>query len=1289
MTRFLRQQWKSLGRRLGLAVAGMLVLLAMGNVLGMLALQVLERHPDRIAAWLGARAGRPVAFDRVATRWTARGPLLRLDGLRIGDPAAPVRIGAAEVLVAQYTGLLPGRSFTEIRIRGLDLTLLRAADGRWQVRGLPGQRDDADPLSALEHLGELQLARARLRVLAPELGVDLRVPRVDVRMQVDGDLLRAGAHAWLRDGGEPVAVAARFNRDAGDGRLYAGSRQADLRALAGAFAVAGVTPAAGRGRLQAWATLRARRVVGIRADADLDGVVLRGAPMEKAGAPTLAWKRLRLQADWSGTVADWRLRVPVLRLDDDQNRNLDGMTLAGGRRVALRARTLQAAPLLELLALSDAPSPRLRAWLQRAAPDARFDALEFHRDSDGVLQARARVSDFRFAPVGHSPGMRGVGGWLQGDQDGLRIRFDPTSDVSFDWPAGFGVSHAFRMDGEAVLWREGDGWTVRSPGMAIDGDGLQVRARGGITFQNDGSHPHLDIAADIGDVPIAMAHGFWIHHLMPKATVQWLDAALRGGTLRNVHAIVAGDLDDWPFRNEPGMAGAGVFRADARIDSGTVKFRPDWPAAERLDADVSFVADGFTLRGSARLGGVPVTELAAGIEHFHHAELTVDATAAADAAQFLAMLRTSPLQKDYGAVMGELSAEGPVRTAFALRLPLHRDARGGPEVAGRVELDGARLLENRWKLDFTQVHGSAQFDHDGFEAAGLQVRHGDAPGLLSLRAGAHVQDPAQVFEGQLQARMNAAVLLGQVEAMGWLRPYLRGSSTWNADLAVARGGGGARLRVRSDLVGTAIDLPAPLAKPAGQRMATDIAIRLPATGGDTEVDAALGDVLALRARGADGRLGLRIALGEKIVGEVPANGLVIRGHARKLDALGWAGFVSSGGAGARVPVLGVDLAASRLVLLGAEFADAGVRAEQTAAGMQVRVQANGISGGFQVPRAQGAAVSGQFERVVWPQMEWASGAEQGAAPAASGVPVAGPRVAPGIDPTSIPPLAVSVRDLRVGKLSLGQATFRSTPIAGGIRVDEFSTGASKQRIKASGRWTGRGADQRSELKLTVDSSDMGALLMAFGLGGQVAGGKGTLKGEARWRGGPGAFDPRTMEASLALDARDGRLLEVEPGAGRFLGLLGVAQLPRRLMLDFSDFVAKGFSFDRIQGTAALAGGILRTDDLAIKGPAASIEVRGSADLRNRRFDQVIEVKPHAGGLLTAVGAIAGGPVGAAVGAVANAVFDKPIGEAGAKTYHVSGAWDEPVVEVIERDDAKSPEPVPAKPSADQAASSGQ
>ena len=694
MTTPLRRRLRLCRRGAWYALAALLVLLAIGNGIGSQLLPLAERHPQKIADWLSARAQRKVAFDHVETEWTRRGPLLRLDNLRVGDDANPLRIGDAEVLVAQYAGLLPGRSFTELRVRGLDLTLQRDAAGRWSVRGLPGQQQQGgDPFATLERLGELQVSHARLRVLAPELHIDTRLPRIDLRMRVDGPRIRGGANAWLRDGATPFTIALDFDRKTGDGRAYAGTRKADLREVAGKFALAGITPTSGRGRVQTWGELDGGRVVALHADAALSDVALRGAPMQAGeAAPTQVLGQLQLDARWRGSVRQWRADAARLRIGKGEGEQvLDGLAVVGGGQFGLRAQRIDAAPLLSLLALTDAATPNLRRWLHDSAAGAVLEDVDVRGARGGPLHASARMRGLHFAPVGTAPGMRGVDGDLLGDADGLRLRFDPKAQVAFDWPAGFGVVHEFALDGEAVLWRDGAGWTVRTPGLAIAGKDLNARARGGIGFPNDGGLPHLDIAADIGDARVSAAHGFWIHHLMPKSTVQWLDAALQGGTLRDIHAVVAGDLDDWPFRNEPGRAGAGKFRIDARMDGGKLKFQPDWPAMEQVDGDIRFEADGFTIAGSGRLGGVPISAFKAGIPRFGRAELSVDANAAGDARAFLAMLRQSPLHKEHGEVMDNLQVAGPAKADFHMLLLFHDEGAPKLRMQGGVDLVGATM----------------------------------------------------------------------------------------------------------------------------------------------------------------------------------------------------------------------------------------------------------------------------------------------------------------------------------------------------------------------------------------------------------------------------------------------------------------------------------------------------------------------------------------------------------------------------------------------------------------------
>lgn len=1263
MTTPLRRRLRLARRGAWYAAALLLVLTAL--VVGAVSrlLPLAERHPDRVAAWLGERAGRPVAFDRLETEWTRRGPLLRVDGLRIGEGAGAVRIGEAEILVAQYAGLLPGRSFTELRLRGLQLELQRAEDGRWQVRGLPGQEQGGgDPFDVLEPLGELQVIGGRLAIDAPSLGLQATLARIDLRLQVDAGRVRAAARAWIREEAAPLQLALDLDRGSGGGRAHAAIVDADLAAWTPLLRHSGAQVEAGRGRAQLWLQLQQRRVSQLSVDAALADVVLGGTPVEPGlDPPRLRMDALETRARWQADEAGWRLDAPRLRLSrDGGGQVLDGLVVAGGSRLALRAGRIDAGPLLAFAALGDRLPPRLRAWLLAAAPDVQIHELVIARDAGGRVRAHARLQALAFASVGDTPGLAGLAGTLDGDAAGFRFQVDPESQVRFDWPPGFGASHLVALRGDVVGWREGAGMRVGTPWLRVEGEGYAADVRGGIWFQNDGSRPLLSLAATIDEARVPVAKRFWVRHRMPAAAQRWLDEALVDGRVLDGRALVAGDLDHWPFSALDDGHRAGVFHAQARLEGAVVKFQPDWPAVEALEADVAFVNDGFRVHGHGRLGGVEVRDLEARLAHYSRAALEVRARTRGDAGPLLELLRASPLREGVEDTFDNVSASGPVAATFAMSLPL--GAGGRPAIGGEVDLAGVALADARWKLGFEQVRGKARYDQHGFDGNGLSAVRAGRPGTLSLRAGrGHVRDPGSAFEADMDAMLGAAELLQHAPQLDWLAPRIRGRSRWQVALAIPRAqrgaATGARLQLRSRLEGTGLDLPEPLSKPAAAALPTTITTSLPLGEGEIAVD--LGGRLGLRARSAGSRTGVRVALGTgRVEQPAPATGLVVSGHAQVLDALGWAMLAGGTGGGERgLALRGVDVTASRLQLLGAGFDDVRLRASDTGAATEVGFEGQALSGTLRIPRGRDDAVRGEFARLYWP------------------LPPPGPRAAApaaddrdALDPARVPPLSLDVDEFRFGTLPLGRVELRTRRTDRGMQIERLQARSQRQSIDISGSWTGRGAAGATHLRAAADSRDFGELMQGLGFGKSIDGGVGRLEFDARWPRSPGDFSLAALQGELSLAIEHGRLVEVEPGAGRVLGLLSIAQLPRRLMLDFRDFFSRGFAFNRLGGRVRIADGLARSDDMAIEGPAADIHMRGRSDLRAQTHDQTIEVLPRTGNLLPAVGAIAGGPMGAAVGAVANAVLRKPLGGVGARTYRVTGPWKEPRVEVVEHPD---------------------
>ncbi|HDS0949545.1 TPA: TIGR02099 family protein [Stenotrophomonas maltophilia] len=1246
---------------------GLVVLAVLVGTLSQL-LPLAERHPEAIAAWLSERAGQPVRFDRLDTAWTRRGPLLQLKGLRIGAGQG-LAIGEAEVLVSMYSGLLPGRSLTELRLRGLALDLEQGPDGRWTVRGLPQSSSGGDPLDALRRLGELQVIGGRLSMRAPSLGVDATLPRIDLRLRVDGDRLRVGVRAWAKTDALPLTAVLDLDRRRGNGQAWLGADPVDFQAWSPLLAAGGMRLREGKGELNLWLTLRDFAPVALTTDSDLRQVRIEGAPMPGVATPNLQLQRLQARLRWQRQGDGWALQVPRLRLQGEAGeQQMDGLQVQVGKQLRISSGTVQAGTALRALALSDRLDAGLRRWLYLSKPQLDVQALQVRGERDGPLWAQGELQSLGFASVGDAPGVRGLAGRFEGDAEGFSLQLQAQRELQFDWPTGFGVRHDLHLAGQVVGWRdEGGGWRIGTPAMRVEGTDYAADVRGTAWFQGDGTRPWLQLAAKLDDVPMTAAKRFWIHSKMSKGATDWLDMALAGGQVRGGIGLVSGDLDDWPFDNNDGR-----FEATGHISNGDIRFQHDWPLMSQVDADVAFIGPGFHMQGRGDLAGVVVQKFEAGIPDFGQQPLYVRADSQSEAGRLLAMLRQSSLHKEYGETLDNLVASGPANVHFDLLQPLHHDE-GGGHLQGTVDLAGVKLVEKRFQLEFDAMRGQARYSNGGFAAEDLAVRHLGQDGRLSLRAGGDVRDPKLAFESELAASLDAGVLLDRAPEMAWLKPYIHGTSAWTIAVNLPKVAPGApappsELRLRSDLVGTRLDLPAPLDKPASDPLATTVAAQLPM--GDGRIDVAFGQRLALAARSHNNQTGVQVTLGsDRVDREPPPSGLAVNGRSPTLDALEWIGLArGAGGDGDPMPQRTVDVQVDRLMLIGGIFEKTRLQLHPGPQALDVRMDGPSLAGRLSVPNADGGTISGQLDRVHWQSSAPAAGTA--AAPAATR-PQTG---ANDMDPAKLPPFALDIADLKFGKVVLGQAVLRTRPLGNGLNVDELRFRAPDQEIDITGRWLGKGAGARTELTAQVRSEDLGGLMQNLDYAGQLRGGSGQAQLQAAWAGGPSDFQLGNLQGTLDIDARNGQLLELDPGAGRVLGLLSVAQLPRRLMFDFRDFFSKGFAFNHIEGGMQFADGMARTDKVLIEGPAANITIRGQTDLRQQQFDQTIDVNPRAGNLLTVVGAVAGGPVGAALGAATNAVLSKPLGEIGARTYRVTGPWKEPKVEVIERSRDRAPAP---------------
>jgi uncharacterized protein YhdP len=159
-----------------------------------------------------------------------------------------------------------------------------------------------------------------------------------------------------------------------------------------------------------------------------------------------------------------------------------------------------------------------------------------------------------------------------------------------------------------------------------------------------------------------------------------------------------------------------------------------------------------------------------------------------------------------------------------------------------------------------------------------------------------------------------------------------------------------------------------------------------------------------------------------------------------------------------------------------------------------------------------------------------------------------------------------------------------------------------------------------------------------------------------------------MSGVLKLKANDGQFTELEPGAGRLLGILSLQSLPRRLMGNIDDVISKGFAFDSITGNMHVTAGVLYTNDLEVRGPAGRVFITGNTDLGREIHNLNMRVQPTMSDPV-AIGVV----TGQALVGVANPVLGlslwlgqkvlrDPVEKIFSYELEVTGPWAEPKVE---------------------------
>ncbi|GAB4359742.1 MAG: YhdP family protein [Gammaproteobacteria bacterium] len=1250
-----------------------------------LLLPLTENYRAELQELIAEAVGRPVRVGRTAARWNRFGPELALFDVEIRDPEdtrpilhfAEMHIGVDLVAAIGQLDFLP----TSIRVAGLQLEVERLADGRVGVQGIAAD-GGSDEANAEGLRGGIAWLFSRERLMIEDLDLTLvdrrrrperiRLSDIDLELRNSGELHQlAGRVQLTTDIGRQIEFALSAEGPATEpdrwrGEIYLSVSALQLSQVARQVPQLRNALEAGEGDLAMWGELAEGRVGTLTGRLALTGLVLQGET-ERRRYPALSGNFF-----WRREASGWAAKISRLVVNDGVNAwpaaDYDLRYRAADDRqpLALAARLsyLNIDSLASLVSLVPAVPEKWRTALTEMQPAGVVENLTARIANHRPLlyQVSATVRDVAVQRWERFPGASGVSGILQADQRGGRLNLDSEA-LSLDLSRWFEHPLPPAKARAQLSWQRTDtGWRFRVEDA--EADNADARAIGVAEAEwHKERGLFLDLSVFLEEGRGASISPYLPEKRVPVNTLKWLQRGIVDGRVPRGAFVYRGWGRRYPFSGNDGR-----LHVDFDVEEAVLDYLPGWPRLEAIKANVEFDQTSMRIRAeAARSGGALLSKVRAEIPNLkNRPTLSLSGMVEASVPDALQFLGETPLTRRFRDTLLELQTAGEASMALAIEARLKKGST--PKVDGRVQITAGRVALPGWPAGVEAIAGELRFSEKWLRAKGLRAK------VLARDATVDIDVPIGPYAEKVE--QGAVTLRGSADEKG-LRTLidhpvagaLAGSSRWEAVWHVpSREGHRNRLEVSSSLAGLAINTPAPLGKRADERRRLRLTAEL--TGpGQSRVHLRYGEVLdaALQFARQGGRPYLQ--RGEVRLGGgnayLPAqSGLLVSGDLERFPFYEWrrvSGQRSGGWGFGSTPLRRVVLRIGELVLSEKSIRDVRIAVAREGGYWRGVLAGEGAKGSVHLPLRQGRApLVLNLEHLRLTSLP---------------EPARKPRDLLS-DPRMVPPLEIRIDQLWLNGQAIGSVILESSPTAEGLRIRQFRVTGEVLTVDAQGDWQGDAKQNRATWEATLKSPDLGKALRALGYAEGIKGGSTEANLVVSWPGSPATPYLARLRGRVSIKVKKGRIIDIEPGAGRIFGLLSVQALPRRLLLDFRDLFLKGFTFDEINGRFRIDNGDAYSDDLLVEGPAAKLKVIGRTGLARRDYDQLVKVDPNLAGTLPLAGWAVGGPTVGAVMLFFERLLGKEFDESSGIYYRVTGSWDDPKVVRVrsEKTDANEDDP---------------
>lgn len=747
----------------------------------------------------------------------------------------------------------------------------------------------------------------------------------------------------------------------------------------------------------------------------------------------------------------------------------------------------------------------------------------------------------------------------------------------------------------------------------------------------------IDMNAKFSRVDAKFLH-YYYPNVIGKDTLHWLDTSILAGNLEDVNAFIKGNLDDFPYADGK----SGLFKATAKLTGGELDYGIGWPKIENLALTMLFQGKRMELNatGGNLLGNqiarckavVPVLDAA-------HPVLDLVSDGTGTVSDGVKYINSSPIREITEGFTDDLQTTGNGKLSLELHIPL--DNTDATKVKGSYTIINGSMASKNIP-EFTRINGKIDFNETALRAQNVNTWLYGGPAILNLTTGKD-----HLIRIAARGRATDA---GLKQAFGpGLADRVSGSSDWYTDLTVQNQM--VEIAIRSNLLGMASNLPAPLSKSANERMLFHVEKKQQIAQQDT-INISFGNLLGAKLLRTEQNGNLKLERGEiglNVQPQLPTQpGLAVRGVLEKLDLDEWRNlFDKSTGSNSdsELNISKVDLTVNVLDIFDRRINALKLNVKPVSDGWQVSLQSREITGDAQWSKQGAGKITARLKNLLVPS----------ATPGTAELRTQGDFKQ---QAEAYPALDISADNFEIGQKRLGKLELQANEHDGDWSIEKLRISNADSVLNSEGEWHNWKRRPNTRMTFNWEIADLGRTLERFGYADTVKGAGASITGQLKWQGSPHEFDIPGLDGNLQLEAHHGQILKLKPGVGRFFSVLSLQNLPRRLTFDFRDVFGSGFAFDKIAANVRIDRGIMRSDDFKMEGPTASVEMKGETDLQKETQHLFIHVTPFISESLS-IAALAGGPIAGAAAFVAQKIFKDSINNLAADDYEIVGTWNAP------------------------------